>query len=409
VAPILNANCVSCHRTGEIGPFALERYEDAKRWAANIVEVTQTKRMPPWKAVPGHGDFVGERRLTDAQVKTLKAWADAGAPAGDLKQTAPAPRFAQGWMLGQPDLVLKMPQPWTVEADGKDLYRCFVLPTNLAQDVDVTAVEVRPGNKSVVHHVLIYVDTQGRARQKDAAEPGFGYTSFSGPGFTPDGEMGGWAPGNLPRHLPDGIGRPLPAGSDVILQVHYNPSGKQEQDATQIGLYFAKKPVAKRLRTFPVVAPVNIPAGEANHKTRATFPIPFDAQAITVMPHMHLLGRTIKMDVTAPDGATRPLIAINDWDFNWQDTYTYQQPVRLPKGGTITLEATYDNSTSNPRNPHSPPQPVRWGEKTTDEMCIGFIGYVVDNENDPVVKILDAVLGGGRRTAQPRRNSADAR
>ena len=401
VAPILQANCQSCHRAGEIGPFPLENFENARAMAANIAAVTGAKRMPPWKPVAGHGDFEGVRRLTDARIKTLRAWADAGAPQGDPKELPPAPRFPQGWTLGKPDLVLTMAEPWKTPAAGEDVYRCFVLPTGLAEDKDVVAVEIRPGNKRVVHHVLVYVDTQGRARTKDEAAPGSGYTSFGGPGFLPNGEMGGWAPGNLPRFLPDGIGRPLPKAADLIVQVHYHPTGKPEEDVTSIGLYFARKPVAKRLRTFPIIGnPLRIPPGEKNYVATGGVPVPFDAKAIAVTPHMHLLGRSMKMTATLPDGATKPLVYVNDWDFNWQETYLYKEPVALPKGTQIKLEATFDNSAENPRNPNSPPKLVKWGEGTADEMCIGFVNYIVDNEDDPTVRLLDGLLGGRRRAAR---------
>jgi thiol-disulfide isomerase/thioredoxin len=398
IAPILNASCVSCHRDGEIGPMALDTYGDARRWATNIATVTGEKRMPPWKPTADCGPFVGERKLTAAQVTTLKQWADAGAPLGDPKDLPPAPKFAKGWRLGEPDLVLTMPAAWKTPATGADIYRCFVLPTNLTEDKEVVAVEYRAGNKSVVHHVLGYVDTASKGRKKDAAEDGDGYTSFGGPGFTPQGEMGGWAPGNLPQFLPEGIGRPLPAGSDLILQVHYHPTGKPEEDRTSVGLYFAKKPITKKLRTIPIVAPLNIPPGEANYQTVGGMPVPFDARVISVTPHMHLLGRKIALSVTLPDGSTKPLIRIDDWDFNWQDTYTFKEAVRLPRGAKVALQASYDNSSANPRNPNSPPQPVRWGEKTTDEMCIGFISFIVEDENDPIVRLMDSGLmrrGGG--------------
>lgn len=394
VAPILEANCRSCHRTGEIGPFPLETFADAKRWAQNIVSVTETRRMPPWKPVPGHGEFAGERRLSDTQIDTLRRWAEAGAPPGDLSHLPPPPKLAAGWALGKPDLILTMPEAWRTPAEGKDVYRCFVLPTGLTENRDVVGVEIRPGNKSVVHHVLVYVDTEGRARAKDAADPGAGYTSFSGPGFTETGEMGGWAPGNIPRFLPAGIGRPLPRNADIIVQVHYHATGRPEEDRTSIGLHFARGPVERRLRVFPVIGrKLRIPPGEANFRVTGSVPVPFDAKAIAITPHMHLLGKTMKLTLTLPDGTTKPLIYVDDWDFRWQDTYFYKEPVSLPKGARIDLEATYDNSAGNPRNPHSPPQLVTWGEETTDEMSIGFVNFVVENENDPIARLLSGLRG----------------
>jgi hypothetical protein len=399
VAAVLQQNCISCHRTGEIGPMPLETYDQARRMAANIASVTAARQMPPWKPVPGCGEFVGERRLTISQVSLLKAWSAAGAPAGDLKTAPPEPQFAKGWTLGQPDLVLNMPASWHTAADAAEIYRCFVIPTGLTEDKQVVAIEYRPGNRSVVHHCLGYIDTQGRARKRDGADGKPGYTSFGGPGFLPSGELSGWAPGNIPQFLPDGIARPLPKGSDVILQVHYHPTGKPEDDRTQVGLYFARKPITKTLRTIPLIAGVDIPAGDASYATGTTMNVPFNADIVSVMPHMHLLGKTMDMKVTLPDGTIKPLIKIDDWDFNWQGTYVYKQAMHIPKGSTISLRATYDNSSTNPRNPHSPPQPVKWGEKTTDEMCIGFISYTVDNEDDPTIRFLDKILGGGHKTA----------
>jgi hypothetical protein len=229
----------------------------------------------------------------------------------------------------------------------------------------------------------------------DEAEAGPGYTSFGGPGFLPSGELDGWAPGKLPYFLPDGIARSLPKGSDLVMQVHYHSNGKPEEDLTQVGIYFAKKPITKRLGILPLIAPLSIPAGEANYKTSSSFPMPFDAKAIFVIPHMHLLGREIGIEATLPGGKKLPLIQINDWDFNWQDTYNYKDFVSLPKGTQLTLRARYDNSAANPRQPNNPPQNVAWGEATTDEMSIAFIGYIADNENDPMVKLFASFLGGG--------------
>jgi hypothetical protein len=397
IAPILNANCVSCHRAGEIGPMALDSYASAKRVAANIAQVSQKRVMPPWKPVDGHGEFAGVRKLSEAQIQLLSLWAESGTSAGDLSKAPAPPKFAKGWTLGEPDLILKMPQSYQVAPSGADVYRCFVIPTGVTEDKEVVAVEYRAGNKAVVHHVIGYLDTQGRARKMDEAEAGPGYTSFGGPGFLPSGELDGWAPGKLPYFLPDGIARSLPKGSDLVMQVHYHSNGKPEEDLTQVGIYFAKKPITKRLGILPLIAPLSIPAGEANYKTSSSFPMPFDAKAIFVIPHMHLLGREIGIEATLPNGKKLPLIQINDWDFNWQDTYNFKEFVSLPKGTQLTLRARYDNSAANPRQPNNPPQNVAWGEATTDEMSIAFIGYIADNENDPMVKLFASFLGGGKR------------
>lgn len=396
IAPILNANCVSCHRAGEIGPMKLDSYAGAKAVAANIAQVTEKKLMPPWKPVEGHGDFTGVRKLSDAQIQLISLWAKSGAPAGNLAKAPAPPKFVKGWTLGEPDLILKMPQSYQVAPSGADVYRCFVLPTGLTEDKEVVAVEYRAGNKAVVHHVIGYLDTQGRARKMDEAEAGPGYTSFGGPGFFPDGELDGWAPGKLPYFLPDGIARPLPKGSDLVMQVHYHSDGKPEEDITQVGIYFAKKPITKHLGILPLIAPLNIPAGEASYNTAMTFPLPFDAKAVFVIPHMHLLGREIGVEAKLPDGTKKPLIQINDWDFNWQDSYNYKDFVALPKGTQLTLKARYDNSAANPRQPNNPPKSVAWGEATTDEMCIAFIGYIADNEDDPMAKLFNSVRKSGQ-------------
>ena len=396
IAPILNASCVSCHRDGEIGPMPLDSYASAKKIAANIAQVAQKRVMPPWKPADGHGEFSGVRKLSDAQIQLLSLWASSGAPAGNLAKAPAPPKFAKGWTLGEPDLVLKMPVSYQVAPSGADVYRCFVLPTGLTEDKEVVAVEYRAGNKAVVHHVIGYLDTQGRARKMDEAEAGPGYTSFGGAGFFPDGELDGWAPGKLPYFLPDGIARPLPKGSDLVMQVHYHSNGKPEEDLTQVGIYFAKKPISKHLGILPLIASLNIPAGEANYKTSLSFPMPFDAKAIFIIPHMHLLGREIGVEATFPTGEKKSLIKIDDWDFNWQDTYNYKDFVALPKGTKLTLSARYDNSTANPRQPNNPPKSVAWGEATTDEMCIAFIGYIADNEQDPMAKLFSSIRKSGQ-------------
>ena len=251
---------------------------------------------------------------------------------------------------------------------------CFVIPTNLPKDVYIEAIDYRPGNRKVVHHILSYVDTSGQARKRDAADPGPGYTCFSGPEVEIHGDLGGWAPGNEPSVLPEGVGRSLPKGADVIMQVHYHPNGKPETDRSRIGLYFAKKPVKQTLHwNFALDPGLELKPGESNHEAKAYWKTPVDLMAYAVTPHMHLLGKNMTISITYPDGRAEDLVKIGDWDFNWQNTYYFEKALELPKGTILSVVAHYDNSESNPRNPNHPPKLVKWGEATTDEMCIGFL------------------------------------
>lgn len=382
IAPILYQNCASCHRAGEIGPFALMSYADAKKRAAQLASVTESRFMPPWHA-ESHGEFRDERKLTPEQIATIKEWVAAGSPQGSAAALPPPPKFPQGWSLGQPDLVLEPSKSYTLAAEGGDVYRCFVIPGGQTEDRYVSAMEVRPGNAKVVHHVIAYLDVSGKAKQKEAqntdGQPG--YTSYGGIGTAPAGTLGGWAPGNLPRFLPDGVGTLLPKGADIVLQVHYHRSGKPETDQTRMGIYFCKKPVEKRLRILPVAGLLAIPAGDANYTVQG-FPmnIPSDATILGVMPHMHLLGKEMTVTATLPDSTTKTLVHVPNYDFNWQTTYMYKEPVKVAQGTRLGLTAHYDNSTSNPRNPNSPPKKVGWGEQTTDEMCLAFVYYTLDKE-----------------------------
>jgi peroxiredoxin len=383
VLPILQKNCQSCHRPGEIGPFSLMTYEQARAWAPLIKDYTQRRVMPPWKAEAiADVDYVGERRLTDKEIETLSAWADEGAPEGDAKDAPPSATFTEGWTLGQPDLVLTPEKDFHLEATGRDVYRYFVFPTNYHEDKYVTAIDVRAGNRRVVHHVIAFLDSSGRAKQIADKDGQPGYTSFGGPGFIPSGGLGGWAPGNIPRHLPEGMGIVLPKGAAIVAQVHYHKSGKPETDRTAIGVYFAKSPVKKRVDILPVANFfLQIPPGAERHEIKAFGGFSTDVHALSVMPHMHLIGREMKVTAVLPDGKEQPLVWVKDWDFNWQDTYWFKNPVALPKGTRLNVVSYYDNSAKNPRNPNSPPKLVRWGEQTTDEMCIAFIWFTRDSQN----------------------------
>lgn len=383
VAPILLKNCAGCHRPGEIGPFSLLTYRDAAKRADDITNVTADRTMPPWKPVAGVGEFFGERRLSDAEIATLGAWVKGGSKEGSPADLPPPPSFPEGWQLGEPDLVLKMPEPFKLHASGGDVYQCFVLPSGLLEDRTIAAIEFRPGNPRIVHHGLFYTDTNGRARKLDAADPAPGYTHFGGVGFAPTGSLGGWVPGTTPRLLSDGLGRLLPKGSDVVIQVHYHPDGKPETDQSTIGFHFTKKP-ATRLVTMLMMNKFDlvIPAGDARHKVTDQFTLPADITLVAIGPHMHLLGREMKVTATLPDGRTRPLIWINDWDFNWQGAYQFRDAVALPKGTRIDIEAHYDNTSDNPSNPRNPPLEVRYGEQTTDEMCLCSLHFYADTPED---------------------------
>ena len=384
IVRILQTRCQTCHRPGEHAPFSLLTYRDAYERMDDIRDAVKGRAMPPWKPVPGFGDFVEPRRLSDVELTTLVRWIEAGAPEGDPAKLPPPLVFPEGWKLGPPDHVLEMAETYTVPARASDVYRCFVIPTNFSEDRWVTKVEYAPGDRKLVHHILSYVDTTSAAEALDRADPGPGYTCFGGPGFTPAGGLAGWAPGIQPRVMADGVGLLLPKGANVVLQMHYNNSASESRtDRTRVALHFAKSPIDKRQRGIPISnRSFTIPPGERRHEVRAAWTVPLgrDLHANTITPHMHLLGREMKVTATYPDGTIRPLIHIDDWDFNWQGNYTFTQSIPLPGGTRIDMVAVFDNSAENLRQPSRPPRPVSWGEGTTDEMAIVFLGITVDAE-----------------------------
>ncbi len=377
VAPILQQRCQGCHRRDQIGPFVLETYEQARKRAVDIAAVAQDRSMPPWKPTAGVGPKLKhDRSMPAGEIAVLTAWAHAGAPRGELGHMPLPARFVDGWALGEPDLVLEIAEDFKVPASGPDIYRCFVIATDLPRDVLVSAVECRPGNRRVVHHVIAYLDTHGYGRERDAAEAGPGYISFSGPGVEITGDLGGWAAGNEAVHLPDGIGRSLPSRADVILQIHYHPSGKPEVDRTRLGIHFARKPVKRTLQWANASNyDFRLKPGNPNTEVKATWYVPVDVDALAVTPHMHQLGRDFHMSVTFPNGRKQDLIHIAEWDPSWQNSYSFVKPVRLPRGSVVNVLAHYDNS-AHARNPHRPPKLVKCGPEVTDEMCVGYIGVV---------------------------------
>lgn len=390
VLPVLQGHCQSCHRPDQVGPFSLTNYKQASRWAETCLEEMKTRRMPPWKPA-ANPLLTGDRALPEAAVKTFAAWIEQGMPEGDPKDAPAAPKFADGWTLGQPDLILEAPADTTIAATGRDHFRVVVFPTNLPEDKYLAAMEVKPGNSRVVHHTLQLVDTTGKARKlqdeakskakADDPDRGPGYAVSMGWGFVPDrsGMVGGWAPGSLPKKLPDGVGQKIPKGADLCVQFHYHRTGKEEKDRTKIGLYFAKKPVTQSFRTMPATGLfAAIPAGEKSFKVDSSWRLTEDVTLYRMSPHMHLLGKDIELTTTLPSGKEQSLIHIPAWDYNWQEQYELKTPMKLPKGTVLRVRATYDNSASNPHNPSSPPQRVRFGEQTTNEMCFVFLGVSTD-------------------------------
>jgi thiol-disulfide isomerase/thioredoxin len=391
VLPILQKNCQECHRPGAVGPFALMTYKQAVNWAGDIKEYTQDRTMPPWKPVEGPA-FHNERKLSEKDLRTLAAWVDGGTPEGDAKD-APQPRqFVEGWQLGQPDLVLTVPEEMTVGASGPDLFRCFILPTGVTEDRYVTSVQVRPGNSRIVHHSLNYFDKSGKARELEnkarlkgnkGEDRGPGYSSDMGLGFVPKsgevGGLGGWAPGQMARHLPNGYGYFLPAGSDVVLQLHYHRDGRVEKDRTCIGLYFARGGKTKRWKGMIIQGRfLVVPANNDHYRVTGGLEVLQECRLYSVMPHMHMLGREIKVTLTPPAGRPTTLVAIKDWDYNWQETYFLKEPIDIQPGTRLEVEAFYDNSAKNPNNPFSPPRLVFFGDETTNEMCYVFLGATAD-------------------------------
>lgn len=386
VLPVLQTHCQGCHRPGQVGPFSLTTFKQAAKWGETCLEEIEAKKMPPWK--PAKNDLLaGDRTVPADAVKVLEKWVAQGMPEGDPKDAPPPRKFAEGWTLGEPDLILEAPEEVTVGPDGRDLFRVLVIPTDLPEDRYITAMEVKPGNPRVVHHTLQMVDTTGRARQleadahkkpkPDAQDRGPGYTVRMGWGFLPKpaNMLGGWAPGLLPKRLPDGVGQLLPKGGDLCVQVHYHRTGKEEKDRTKIGLYFAKTPVKERYFSATTAGLFKIiPAGEKAFRVESTWDLTADVTVYRLIPHMHLLGRDIELLATLPGEEERSLIRIPEWDYNWQEQYELKEPLKLPKGTLLRVRATYDNSADNPNNPSSPPKAAKYGEQTTDEMCFVFLG-----------------------------------
>ena len=379
VAPILYQHCAACHHPGEVAPFPLLTYDDAAKRARQIAEVTASRYMPPWKAVGGH--FQNERRLSQAQIDTLRRWAAASAPEGDEKLAPPIPQFSSDGALGKPDVVFQLPKPFAIPADGPDLYQCFVVPTGFTQDRYIRAFEFRPSNRRVVHHALVFADGSGAARKLGGESRT--YPCFGTVGTLPSSGVGGWSPGNVPRPMLPGTAVWIPKHADLIFQIHYHPTGKAEEDQSSIALYFADGPPTRHVADIGLTSrQIDIPPGAADYKVRDHFTIPVDVDVIGIVPHAHYICRKVQGWAILPNGRRIELLRIDDWDFNWQDQYLYQQPLHLPADTRVEMELTYDNSENNPHNPNHPPKRVRWGPGVTDEMAGFHIEAIPVRESD---------------------------
>lgn len=410
IAPLIQMRCQNCHRPDQVAPFSLTSYDEVFSHAEMIVEVTKRRIMPPWIPGPGASHrFIGERRLADRELDLLQRWVELGCPKGDDAYLPVPPQYAEGWQLGKPDLLVKMPHAFDVPAEGPDLLQNFVIPIEIAEDKLVAAVEFHPGNKRVVHHAVLFLDDKGQAHKLDAATKEPGYPNFGGPGFLPSGALGGWSVGNTPRRLPNDMGRYLKKGSDLVVQIHYHPTGKKELDQSEIGLYFVQKPIAESLKQSAKLVgsiwmanyEMDIPAGNGNYQRTTSYILPKDVQLVGIVPHMHLLGKSMRVTAKQPNQNVETLIDISDWNYNWQDEYYFEQPIRLSAGTKLIVDATFDNSSSNPSNPSSPPQRVTWGEETTDEMLFCFFLLTANKTDDLIHTIFDNL---GHDLKQPRKD-----
>ena len=389
IAPILFEHCAQCHRPGEVAPFSVLTYKDVLPWAWLIGIVTENRYMPPWP--PGSNSdvaFKGSRILPDEDIVLIRQWLDQGAAQGDPSELPPLPTTNDGWSLGQPDLIVSLPIPYSLpaatDAQRGDVYRNLVLPIPITQSQWVEAVEIRPGNKRVVHHAILQIDQLQAGRRLDAIEPGPGFSGMDmGSTENPGGHFIGWAPGKTAQKMPEGMPWPIAPGTDLILQLHMLPTVHPAQVNPQIGLYFTDKPA--RYQPFGLVlrnGQIDIAPGERHYIVEQFVTTPVDLTVLSIFPHAHYLGRDVKTTATLPDGEQLTLVHIKDWDFGWQDEYRFENPVHLPAGTKLSMRFSYDNSADNPRNPHHPPRRVVAGNRSTDEMAIVVLQVLTDHPED---------------------------
>jgi hypothetical protein len=419
IAPILYHHCVSCHHPSDIAPMSLLTYKETRPWAAAIKEAVLKKKMPPWFADPHYGKWSNDTSLSDAEIHTLKTWVESGSAEGNPKEAPPVPTFSSDWKIGKPDLVVPIPEH-KLEAAGLDEYSYVTVPTNFTEDRWVIAAELRPGNRKIVHHAHVFVvpgESQPKPGGSSAKNPAAEYSrwlkiqegtltfirpdapviddgcavddngSFPGTTQNPLGNLiSSYLPGREADVYPEGTARRIPAGAQLNFQIHYShATGKPETDVTSIGLIFAKEPLRQIARRIDLSNHMfRIPAGDSNHEVTECHTFDQDMYITSLTPHMHLRGKSMRMEVTFPDGRKEILLDVPNYDFNWQITYRTSTPMYIPKGTRLRIDARFDNSANNLRNP-DPAKPIRWGSASEVEMMDGWIEYLdVSPANKPV-------------------------
>jgi tetratricopeptide (TPR) repeat protein len=370
VAPIVFDKCASCHRPGGVGPFSLLTYADVRQRATQIVAVTERRYMPPWKADPDPAGFVGQKRLSDDELAVIRRWANEGAIEGERRELPPVPAFAEGWQLGKPDLVVTLPEPFTLDAGPTDAFRIFVIRLPINATKYVRGLEFQPGNPRVVHHANIRLDATAASRALDVRDPAPGYDGLMARSAVyPEGHFLGWTPGQLAPLVPADMAWRLEPGTDLVVQLHMQPSGAREQVRPVIGLFFGDRPATRTPTILRLGSQgIDIPPGDARYTITDSYLLPADVTLQAVQPHAHYRLEEATGLASFPDGTERTLIHIKDWDFRWQHVYRYEHPIALPKGTRLSMRYVYDNSADNPRNPQRPPSRVAWGQRSFDEM-----------------------------------------
>lgn len=383
IAPIIYGRCTPCHREGSAAPFSLLKQEDFAQRLRQLKEVVESDYMPPWMPETGFGSFQHERRLSAEEKGMMLQWLHEGAREGDVADLPKMPAWTNGWQLGTPDIVVKLSKPYDLAAEGSDVYRNFVLPLPLTSNRYVKALEFLSGSTRGIHHAFMDVDQLHASRAVDALddEPGFG--GLAVPAEMPEGQFSSWQPGRRPSVSPPGLAWMLKGGSDLVLELHMNRTGRRESVDPQVGIYFTDEiPTNSCFKIGLASLGLDIPAGDGHYLVRDSYVLPVNLKVLAILPHAHYLAKTAKAFATLPDGSVEPLIYIKNWDFNWQSEYRYHVPVSLPKGTTISMEFSYDNSTNNIHNPNNPPKRVGYGLQSTDEMCEMWMQTIAETPAD---------------------------